>query len=83
MKKKDVLPHLKVWLLQGKSITHNEAQKLWGTNRIAEYVRRLRKEGMKIETVLESKDGDTYGRYRLKQSPKVDRIKTRQYMNQY
>lgn len=80
--KKDVVAHLKIWLLQGKSITHNQALKLWRTNRLAEYIRRLRDSGMKIETVLESENGDTYGVYRLKQTRKVSRISTRAYMDQ-
>lgn len=80
--KKDVEPHLKIWLLQGKSITHNQAQKLWGTNRLAEFIRRLRNKGMKIECVLTNENGDVYGVYRMVQKPKVDRIATRQYLDQ-
>lgn len=81
-KRKNVLPRLKVWLLQGNSITHLQALKLFKTTRLAEYIRILRREGMKIETVLESSRGSVYGVYRLVQKPKVDRIKTRAYMNQ-
>lgn len=77
MANKNVLAHLKVWLLSGKRITHNQAQRLWNTNRLAEFIRRLRKDhGMKIKTELVSQDGDTYGEYSLEQKEKVSRIKT-------
>ena len=82
LKQKNVEPKLKVWLLQGKTITHNQAQKLWGTNRLAEYIRRLRAAGMKIEMKMTSENGDIFGVYKLITAPKVDRIKTREYLNQ-
>lgn len=63
---KQVLPRLKVWLLEGKRITSNQALRMFGTNRLAEFIRRLRKEhGMKITTELVSEDGDVYGVYYL------------------
>lgn len=81
-KEKNVEAHLKVWLLQGREITHNQAQKMWGTNRLAEYIRRLRVEGMDIEMKMTNFNGDVYGVYRLKSKPKVARIATRAYMDQ-
>lgn len=81
--KKNVLPQLKIWLLQGKEITHNQAQKLWGTNRLSEFVRRLRKDhGMDIDMQMVNVNGEVFGVYRLKKTPKVDRIKSRAYMAQ-
>lgn len=62
---KQVKPRLKVHLLKGKSITHNQAQKMWGTNRLAEYVRRLRKDGMDIDMDMIRKGNDVYGKYYL------------------
>ena len=65
-KQKQVEARLKVWLLQGKEITHNRAQRLWGSNRLAEFIRRLRRDhGMKIITELVSENGSTYGLYYL------------------
>lgn len=83
LKQKNVEPKLKAWLLQGKEITHNEAQKMFGTNRLAEYIRRLRVDhGMKIEMKMTNFNGEVYGVYRLADKPKVDRIKTRSYLDQ-
>ena len=81
--KKNVLPQLKIWLLQGKTITHNQAQKLWRTNRLAEFVRRLRHvHGMDIDMQKVNVNGEVFGVYRLKKKAKVDRIRSREYMNQ-
>lgn len=81
--KKQVEPRLKVWLLRGREITHNQAQRMWGTNRLAEFIRRLRRnQGMDIEMKMTNYNGDIYGVYRLKQKPKIDRIASRQYMEQ-
>lgn len=55
---------------------------MWGTNRLAEYVRRLRADGMNISTTKVVEDGELFGVYKLVTKPKVDRIKTRQYMEQ-
>lgn len=81
LKKKNVLPRLKTHLLQGKSITHIEALRMFGTNRLAEYIRILRHEHkMKIECVYVNDDnGNVYGLYRLVQKPKVSKITTREY----
>ena len=82
VKKKNVEAHLKIWLMKGREITHNEAQKMWGTNRLAEFIRRLRAQGMEIEMRMTNFNGDVYGVYRMVQKPKVDRIATRQYLQQ-
>lgn len=80
---KNVEARLKIHLLQGKSITHNEALRLFGTNRLAEYVRRLREDGMPVITEKVNQGRvNSYGRYYLKPKAKVDRIKSREYMNQ-
>jgi hypothetical protein len=80
MKEKNVEAHLKVHLLRGKSISHNQAQRLFGTNRLAEYIRRLRAKGMKITMKMED-DGDSrYGVYRLEKTEVVSKIQTRQYI---
>lgn len=79
---KQVEPRLKIHLLQGKTITHNQAQKIFGTNRLAEYIRRLRRKGMEIDMTMVSEKGDTFGVYRMVNPVRVDRIATRQYMEQ-
>lgn len=81
-KGKQIEAHLKVWLLQGKTITHNQALMMWRTNRLSEYVRRCREDGMNIKTEMVTEGEDTYGVYSLVKKPKVDRIVTRQYMEQ-
>jgi hypothetical protein len=77
---KNILPHLKVHLLTGKTITHNQAQEMWGTNRLAEYIRRLRKQ-MTITTTMVHEGNDVYGVYSLPVK-KENRIKTREYLAQ-
>jgi hypothetical protein len=49
MKQKNVEARLKIHLLEGKTITHNQALTKFGTNRLAEFIRRLRNKGMKIK----------------------------------
>ena len=80
--KKNVEARLKVHLLQGKSITHNQAQAKFGTNRLAEYIRRLRADGMDIITERKIENGSLYGVYRLRTVKKESRIKSRAYMEQ-
>jgi hypothetical protein len=65
-KSKQVLPHLKVWLLQGKTITQNQALKLWRTSRLSVFIHRLRKDhGMKIRTELKYSADDSFAEYSL------------------
>lgn len=64
--KKDVKNRLRTWLLQGKSITSNQALRKWRTSRIAIYVCRLRAEGMKgikTEIIRDKKTNDIYAKY--------------------
>lgn len=62
-KQKQVKGHLKAWLLMGKSITSNQALKMWRTSRLAVYINRLRNEGMKIVTEMVTSRGDQYAKY--------------------
>lgn len=63
---KNILPHLKAWLLQGKSITQLQALKLWRTTRLAVYVFRLRDEyKMNIHTEMVRSNGEQYACYSL------------------
>lgn len=64
-KGKQILARLKVWLLTGKTVTSNQALSMWRTNRIAEYVSRLRKKGFKIKTTMIYDGCDSYGVYSL------------------
>lgn len=69
---KQVLPKLKVWLLEGKTITQNQALKLWRTSRLAVYIFRLRKDyGMKINTEIKYSGNDQYACYSLVKRKKV------------
>lgn len=63
--KKQVKEKLRAHLLKGRTITHNQAQAKWHTNRLAEYVRRLRMEGMDIITEMVRKGDDVYGKYKM------------------
>lgn len=62
---KQIKSRLKIWLLLGKQITHNQAQKLWRTNRIASYVHRLRRDGMNVKTKMIITPKETYAIYFL------------------
>lgn len=79
--KKDVLGKLKVHLMHGKTITHNQAQKLWGTNRLAEFIRRLRNKPhlMNIDMQMKSYSDGIYGEYKLVIKKKVNRITSQEY----
>lgn len=78
--KKHVEKRLRLWLLSGRTITHNQAQKLFGTNRLAEFVRRLRhdrgKQSLNIEMTMVTHNGDTFGVYKYVPEKKMSRIKT-------
>lgn len=63
--KKQVKPRLKVALMKGEKITPLIALKRWGCFRLAVYVDRLRKEGMKIKTEMKYKSGSSYAQYSL------------------
>lgn len=72
-KEKQVLAHLKIWLLQGKTITQSQALKMWKTSRLAAYIYRLRHgyHQMQIaKTMIYEKNGDQYAKYHLESRPK-------------
>lgn len=78
---KNILPRLKVFLLEGNTITHLEAQRRFGTNRLAEYIRRLRSKPHELEIDCKMiKEGvDTFGRYSIAPKQKVNRIAEQTY----
>lgn len=58
-------PRIKIWLLQGKTLTPAIALKKWKCFRLAVYIRRLRQDGFKIETTIKyNKNGTQYAEYR-------------------
>jgi len=61
--KKELKKKLRLHLMKGGRVSSNQALRWWRTNRIAIYVCRLRKEGLKITTKMVSKNGDTYAVY--------------------
>lgn len=54
------------WLLTGKTLTHNQAQRMFKTNRLAEYVRRLRKKDLAIPCRMVYTNKESYGVYHLR-----------------
>jgi hypothetical protein len=81
--KRNVLAKLKIWLLQGKTITGLQALNKFGTMRLAEYVRVLRKDhGLDIKMQWVVKNGKRFGEYWLTKPKRENRISTRQYMQQ-
>ncbi len=72
---KNVKKRLKLWLLSEKTITHNQAQKMWGTNRLSEFIRRLRHDdNMNISMKMVYEGKDSYGVYSWVKEKKVSRI---------
>ena len=50
---KQILPRLKAWLLQGKTITPYQCLSMWKCSRLAVYIHRLRRDqNMKIHTEI-------------------------------
>lgn len=80
-RQKNILPKLKIHLLEGKSITHAQAWELWHTNRLSEYIRRCRVNfGMKVKTeMVTSREGDIFGKYYLELPKKESRISNQMY----
>lgn len=68
---KQVKARLKIWLLRNFTITHNQAQRMWSTNRIAIYIHQLRKEGMKIDTKMVYNGRDQYAVYQIHSNKRV------------
>lgn len=72
---KQILPRLKAWLLQGKSITQLEALRLWNTTRLAVYIFRLRdKYKLQIHTEMIYSNGSQYACYSLITKKKKQKI---------
>lgn len=79
-KQSQVLPKLKIHLLRGKTITALQALQLFGTMRLAEYIRILRHDHkLKIETKMVEENGKHFAEYWLPRQERVSRISTRQY----
>lgn len=77
---KHVQKRLRLWLLSGKTITSKEAWIMFRTSRLAEYIRRCkRNDGLNIETKMVVENGDTFARYSLIKEEKVNRIKSGEY----
>lgn len=75
-----VLPRLKVHLLKGKTITGLEALEMFGTMRLAEFIRKLRHDHfMPIETKMVSENGKHFAEYFLPKSKKESRISNQTY----
>lgn len=75
---------VKLLLLSGKKLTVQQLDKKLKTNNSAEIIRRVRRDidvGMKWRKNRKTKK--RYGVYFYIPKPKVDRIKTREYLNQY
>ena len=74
---------IKLMLLAGQSLTQKYLNQTLDLTNSPELVRQLREEGMNIETEWKvSEKGTRFGVYKYVKPPKIDRIKTRQYMNQ-
>lgn len=61
----NIKERLKVLLLSGGTITALQALNRWGTLRIAVYVARLRRSGLKIKTIMVTKGNKTFAKYSL------------------
>ena len=73
---------VKLMLLAGKTLTKRGLDRLLDCTNSAEIIRQLRKE-MEILTIWKvSKNGIRYGEYRYVPPKKIDRIATRQYLEQ-
>jgi hypothetical protein len=55
-------------LVTGESITPLDALQSYGCFRLAARIDELRKAGLDIETVKESRNGKSYARYRLREA---------------
>lgn len=72
---------VKIALLSGRKLTVREMDKEFSTNNSAEIIRRLRAEGMVIDTTwkLNEKTGKRYGEYSTPKAKKVNRITSQTY----
>lgn len=81
-KKQDKKQRVKLMLLAGQKLTQKYLNQILDVTNSPEIIRQLRKE-MLIETEWRvSEAGTRYGVYYYVKPKKVDRIKTREYMNQ-
>jgi hypothetical protein len=81
--RKPVMARLKIWLLQGKKITGVIAWEKFKTLRLAAYIHELKtKDEWDIKDRDVTKNGKTFTEYWLNIPKKIDRIKTREYLNQ-
>lgn len=70
---KQVLPRLKIHLLAGERISTLDGLKLFGTMRLSEYVRRLRRNyyyNVICDMVTDPKTGKRYGVYHIPKTTK-------------
>lgn len=65
MKQKQVKARLKIHLLLGKKVTQAKVLALWRTTRLASYIFRLRREGMRIKSTIIRHGRDQYAEYQL------------------
>lgn len=83
LKRPEHKKRIKMMLLAGKVLTKRGLDRMLDCTNSAECINQLRKEGMEISTTMKkSKNGIRYGEYKYVAPEKVDRIKTRAYMNQ-
>lgn len=74
-RQKDFKAKVKYHLLQGKTITHNQALRMWRCSRLSSCIHRLRRDdNMKIITTMRKEDGIEFAEYSLAKKPKVNRI---------
>lgn len=70
-----ILPRLKIHLLQGERISTLDGLKLFQTMRLSEYIRRLRKTlTIECDLVTDPKTGKRYGVYYIPKTTKKQRI---------
>jgi len=83
MKKPSKKQRLKLMLLSGKKLTQKWLNQTLDLTNSPELIRQLREEGMPIITEWRlSETGTRFGVYSYVPPKKVDRIKTRQYLQQ-
>ena len=74
---------VKLMFLAGKVLTKRGLDRYLDVTNSAEIINQLRLDGMCIVTIWKkSEKGRRYGEYHFIPDPKIDRIKTRQYLQQ-
>lgn len=80
MARKQIIPHLKVWLLLGKSISQREAIKKWNAYRLSHSIFILRtKFGMNIQTTMKTTRDSVYAEYRLVKPKPIKQCTTKNH----